>query len=72
MLLAADRRAVELGGTPSAALRTQVGELADLLVALAVEAVEHRTEEVGQASAPATLRDATDRLSSLRAARREV
>lgn len=72
VLLAADRRAAELGGTPSAALRTQVGELADLLVALAVEAVEHRTEEVGQATAPATLRDATDRLSSLRAARREV
>ena len=44
----------------------------DLLVALAVEAVEHRTQEVGSASAPATLRDATDRLSSLRAARREV
>lgn len=72
VLLAADRRATELGGTPSAALREQVGELADLLVALAVEAVEHRTEEVGEATAPATLRDATDRLSSLRAARREV
>lgn len=72
VLLVADERAAQLGGSPSAALRTRVADLADLLVALAVEAVEHRTAEVGAATAPATLREATDRLRSLRMAREEV
>jgi hypothetical protein len=72
VLLVADRRASQLGGSPSAPLRTQVADLADLLVALAVEAVDSRTEEVGPAATPVTLREATDRLASLRAARAEV
>lgn len=71
-LLIADRRATELGAEPSRALRRQVGDLADLLVALAAEAVDHRSEEVERSDAPATLRDARDRLTSLRAARAEV
>ena len=72
VLLVADRRASELGATPSAGLRDQLGEVADLLVALAVEAVEHRSTEVGAAGGAATLVDGIDRLASLRAARAEV
>jgi hypothetical protein len=71
-LLVADKRAAELGAEPSARLRRQVGDLADLLVALAQEAVDSRSEEVGRSSTPATIRDARDRLTSLRAARAEV
>lgn len=71
-LLIADKRASDLGAEPSARLRKQVGDLADLLVALAAEAVDNRTEEVGAGSAPATIRDARDRLRSLRAARAEL
>lgn len=71
-LLVADKRASDLGAQPSARLRQQVGDLADLLVALAAEAVDSRTEEVGAGTAPATIRDARDRLRSLRAARAEL
>ncbi len=71
-LLVADKRASDLGAQPSARLRRQVGDLADLLVALAAEAVDNRTEEVGASAAPATIRDARDRLRSLRAARAEL
>lgn len=71
-LLVADRRATDLGAPPSAELRRQVADVADLLVALAVEAVEHRTSQVGSSTAPATLRDARERLVSLRMARAEV
>ena len=71
-LLVADRRASDLGAEPSSRLRQQVADVADLLVALAAEAVDNRTEEVGAGAAPATLRDARDRLVSLRAARAEL
>ncbi len=71
-LLVADKRASDLGAEPSTALRRQVADVADLLVALAAEAVDHRTEQVGRSGAPATLRDARDRLTTLRVARREV
>lgn len=71
-LLVADRRASELGAAPSTQLRRQVADVADLLVALAAEAVEHRTVQVGASSTPATLRDARERLASLRLARAEV
>lgn len=71
-LLIADKRASDLGAEPSARLRKQVGDLADLLVALAAEAVDNRTEEVGAGSVPVTIRDARDRLRSLRAARAEL
>ena len=71
-LLVADKRASDLGAEPSARLREQVADLADLLVALAAEAVDNRTEEVGAGAAPATLRDARDRMVSLRAARAEL
>lgn len=71
-LLVADKRASDLGAEPSVALRRQVADVADLLVALAAEAVDHRTDQVGRSGAPATLRDARDRLTTLRVARAEV
>ena len=71
-LLVADKRASDLGAEPSVRLRAQVADLADLLVALAAEAVDSRTAEVEAGGAPATLRDARDRLVSLRAARAEL
>lgn len=72
VLLVADRRAAELGAAPSGALRRHLGEVADLLVALSVEAVEHRAGEVGGTGRQATLVEARDRLESLRRAREEV
>jgi hypothetical protein len=71
-LLVADNRATDLGAEPSAPARQQVHEVADLLVALAAEAVEHQAEQVGRSGAPATLRDARERLATLRQARNEV
>lgn len=71
-LLVADKRASDLGAEPSRQLRRQVADVADLLVALAAEAVEHRTAEVGQSGAPATLQEGRDRLATLRQARAEV
>jgi hypothetical protein len=71
-LLVADKRATDLGAEPSAPARQQVHEVADLLVALAAEAVEHQAEQVGRSGAPATLRDARERLATLRQARNEV
>ncbi|MGI9018636.1 MAG: hypothetical protein ACR2HR_16285 [Euzebya sp.] len=72
-LLVTDRRAVKLGGEPSGALRQQVSELADLLVALADEALHHQIEVVTTADAVAvTLDDARENLIALRQARREV
>lgn len=72
-LLVVDRRAKSLGGRPSPVLRTQVGDLADLLVALADEAVEHQADAMVQASTTAvTLADARDHLQALREARAVV
>lgn len=71
-LLVADRRAAEIGAEPSRQLRAQLSEVADLLVALAVEGIEHRSTEVTGGGAPATLLDGHDRLRSLRDARSEI
>jgi hypothetical protein len=72
-LLVADERTRQLGGRPSPALRQQVGELADLLVALADEAVELQVQQVtATTSVPVTLADARDHLLALRDARREL
>ncbi|WP_370327054.1 hypothetical protein [Euzebya sp.] len=72
-LLVAERRTTALGGRASPELRGQVGELADLLVALADDAVQLQVQAGAERStAPATLTDARDHLRSLRAARREV
>lgn len=71
-LLAADHRTRELGGRPSHRAAEQVAELADLLVALADEAVEHQVELADGARAPATVAQARERMAVLRAARREV
>lgn len=70
--LEADRRARELGGRPSEQLVEEVADLADLLVALADEAVDHQAEVMATSTAPATLTQARDRMAALRAARREV
>ncbi|MEE8601232.1 hypothetical protein [Euzebya tangerina] len=72
-LLATDRRTEQLGGTPSAPLRAQVSELADLLVALADEAVHLQADgDASQAHVQATLADARDHLVALRQARAEL
>lgn len=72
-LLVADHRATKLGGRSSPQLRTQVSDLADLLVALADEAVHLQVEATtGPASLAATLADAREHLVLLREARREV
>lgn len=72
-LLVADRRTTALGGQPSTALRTQVADLADLLVALADEAVHLQVEAGGDRStAAATVEDARENLVALRLARQEV
>lgn len=72
-LLVADRRATRLGGRASTGLRTQVAELADLLVALADEAVQLQVETTAGGSAlAATLADAHENLVLLREARQEV
>ena len=71
-VLLADHRTRELGGRSSSRLAGQVADLADLLVALADEAVEHQAEVTAGARAPATLAQARDRMATLRAARREV
>lgn len=72
-LLVADRRTTALGGEPSAALHRQVADLADLLVALADEAVHLQVESQGERSpAAATVADAREHLMALRQARQEV
>lgn len=71
-LLATDQRTAELGGRQTTRLRDQVGDLADLLVALADEAVAHQAEEVSGHGAAATLDQARERMVALRSARREV
>lgn len=72
-LLVADRRTTSLGGRAATALHTRVADLADLLVALADEAV-HLQVEAGDArsTAAATVEDAREHLHTLRLARREV
>ena len=70
--LEVERRTTELGGRSSDRLAEQVADLADLLVALADEAVEHQVDVVAGSAAPATLAQARDRMAALRAARREV
>lgn len=67
-LLAADRRTDALGGTPSSDLDDRVRELADLLVALADEAVEHQAALVSDIPVPATLAEARARLAHAREA----
>lgn len=71
-VLHADHRTRELGGRSSPRLAGQVADLADLLVALADEAVEHQAEVTAGARVPVTLAQARDRMAALRAARREV
>ncbi|HUG83700.1 MAG TPA: hypothetical protein VMM13_04000 [Euzebya sp.] len=72
-LLVAERRTTKLGGRPSPELRTKVSDLADLLVALADEAVHLQVEASdAQPSLTATLADAQEHLALLREARREV
>lgn len=71
-LLWADHRARELGGRPSEGLARQVADLADLLVALADEAVDAQADVAAGARAPVTLAGARDRMTVLRAARQEV
>jgi hypothetical protein len=68
----ADHRARELGGRESDRLAHQVADLADLLVALADEAVDHQADVAAGARAPVTLAQARDRLVALREARVEV
>lgn len=72
-LLVADARTARLGGRSAPQLHRQVGELADLLVALADEAVRTRVLDAeGEMTLPATLADAQDHLVALRTARQEV
>lgn len=71
-LLEADGRATRMGGRANHGLHAQVGELADLLVALADEAVEHQAAAGRDGHVPATLTEAHDRLVSLRHAREVV
>ncbi len=71
-VLALDERTDALGGRPSGALREQVRGLADLLVALADEAVDHRAAMTAEAPAPATLDEARERLATERTAMTEV
>lgn len=71
-LLRADHRTRELGGRPSNHLARQVADLADLLVALADEAVDAQADAAAGARAPATVAQARDRMAALRAARYEV
>lgn len=70
--LEVERRTTELGGRSSVRLTQQVADLADLLVALADEAVEHQADVLAGSAAPATLAQARERMAALRAARREV
>lgn len=71
-LLAADRQTDALGGAPSDHLDDRVRELADLLVALADEAVEHQAALVSDIPVPATLAEARERLLHAREAYREL
>lgn len=71
-LLWADHRARELGGRPSDGLARQVADLADLLVALADEAVDAQADVAAGARAPVSMAAARDRMAVLRAARQEV
>ena len=63
-LLEADERTVRLGGTSSATLHRQLGELTALLVALADSAVEHQATLMSDDPVPVTLAEARDRLST--------
>jgi hypothetical protein len=72
-LLAAERRATRIGGSPSPLLRQQTADLADLLVALADEAVKEQAEALAETTTTgATLTDAREHLVALREARAEV
>lgn len=70
--LEVEARTRDLGGRSSDRLAAQVADLADLLVALADEAVEHQADVVAGSGAPATLAQARERMVALREARREV
>lgn len=72
-LLVADHRTSSLGGRASGPLRQQTSELADLLVALADEAVTQQVEDLtDRRGAAVTLTDARDHLVALREARETV
>ena len=65
-LLVADKRTSDVGASVNHTLHQQVGEIADLLVALADEAVQHQAAAGRDGRVPATLTEARDRLVSLR------
>ncbi len=71
-LAAADLETDQLGGRPSSRLDVQVREVADLLVALADEAVEHQAALASDDPVPATLAEARDRLAASRVAYDEL
>ncbi|MFC4125366.1 hypothetical protein [Nocardia rhizosphaerae] len=68
----ADGMTDQLGGRRSGSVEQQIGRLADLLVALADEAVEHQATLGAGDFTPATIAAAAQRLSADRAAYREL
>lgn len=68
----ADGMTDHLGGRQSGAVERQINRLADLLVALADEAVEHQAAISAGDYTPATLAAAAERLAADRAAYREL
>ncbi len=70
--LGAAAKVQKLGGGQGHDLPRQVADLADLLVALADEAVEASSARLASDPAPATLDEARERLVSLRLARRTL
>ncbi|MFF2085748.1 hypothetical protein ACFVVM_18380 [Nocardia sp. NPDC058176] len=71
-LAVADGMTDHLGGRQSGAVEKQINRLADLLVALADEAVEHQAAISAGDYTPATLAAAAERLAADRAAYREL
>ncbi|WP_156910528.1 hypothetical protein [Nocardia mangyaensis] len=71
-LAVADGMTDHLGGRQSGAVEQQINRLADLLVALADEAVEHQAAISAGDYTPATLAAAAERLAADRAAYREL
>ena len=72
-LLSADITNEELGGSPSARLRGQVGELTDLLVGLADAALDRRTATLDSDNqAAAALREALGRMRAEERGYREI
>lgn len=71
-ILVAERDSEALGGRGAPDVERQVEDLADLLVALADEALAHQADETRGHAAAATLEEARTRMTALRSARREV